>query len=133
MLSIWRYISNHLRQDFNGLQYLLIGVFLAGCIYSNYLNNFQRGFLDSQSGFMKFFLRLIFFGTAYYSTVTITCLLKREGQVFRKTSFWIKSILALSLLSLDSSVPFLQGWIDQMFSAQVQNWAYRVSVNLISF
>jgi hypothetical protein len=133
MLSIWKYLSSHLRQDFNGLQYLLIGAFLTGSIYLNYRNDFQHNFLDQQTGFMKFFYRLIFFSTAYYTTLIITCLLKHKGEVFKLRSFWIKSILALSLLSLDSSVPFLQGWIDHMLSPQIQNWGYRVSVNLISF
>ena len=133
MRSIWKYLSFHLRQDFNGLQYLLIGTFLAVSIYFNYLNDFEDGFLDVQKGFLKFFFRLIFFSIAYFTTLTITCILKRELRVFTQPSFWIKSILALCLLSLDSSVPFLQGWIDAMVTAQVQYWAYRVSVNLISF
>ena len=133
MLSIWKYLSGHLRRDFNALQYGLIGIFLADAIYFNYLTDFEDSFLDVQKGFLEFFFRLIFFSTAYFTTLIITCLLKGESKIFTQASFWIKSILALSLLSLDSSVPFLQGWIDTMLSAQIQYWAYRVSVNLISF
>lgn len=133
MRSVWKYLSLHVRQDFNGLQYALIGMFLAGSIYFNFLFDFEDSYLDTQKGFLKFFFRLIFFSTAYFTTLIITCVLKGEMKVFTQVSFWIKSSLALSLLSLDSSVPFLQGWIDLMFSAQVQYWAYRVSVNLISF
>jgi hypothetical protein len=133
MRSIWKYLTFHLRQDFNGLQYVLTSIFLAGSIYFNYLTDFEDSFLDVQKGFLKFFYRLIFFSTAYFTTLVITCIVKRKMRVFTQVSFWIKSLLALCLLSLDSSVPFLQGWIDQMFSAQVQYWAYRVAVNLISF
>lgn len=133
MLTIWKYLSSHLRQDFNALQYLLIGVFLAAAIYFNYLTDFQHGFLDSQKGFLKLFFRLIFFSTAYYTSITITCLVKRNIYVLTNPAFWIKSVLALLLLSLDSSLPFLQGWIDQSMAVQVQYWAYKVAVNLISF
>jgi hypothetical protein len=133
MRSIWKYLSGHIRKDFNGLQYVLIGVFLAGSIYFNYLTDFEDSFLDAQKGFMKFFYRLIFFSTAYFTTLIITCIVKREHGIFTRASFWIKSILALSLLSLDSSVPFLKGWIDLTLPPQVQYWGYRVAVNLISF
>lgn len=133
MRSIWNYLSDHVRKDFNGLQYLLIGIFLAGSIYFNYLTDFEDSFLDAQKGFIKFFYRLIFFCTAYFTTLIITCILKREHRIFALATFWIKSILALSLLSLDSSVPFLKGWIDLTLPPQVQYWGYRVAVNLISF
>ena len=133
MRSIWKYLSGHIRKDFNGLQYVLIGVFLAGSIYINYLNDFENSILDTQRGFIKFFSRLIFFSTAYFTTLIITCIVKREHAVFTQASFWVKSILALSLLSLDSSVPFLRGWIDSTLPAQVQYWAYKVAINLISF
>ncbi|HEY5916263.1 MAG TPA: CPBP family intramembrane glutamic endopeptidase, partial [Chryseolinea sp.] len=112
---------------------VLIGVFLAGSIYFNYLTDFEDSFLDAQKGFIKFFCRLIYFSTAYFTTLIITCIVKREHGIFTQASFWIKSILALSLLSLDSSVPFLKGWIDSTLPPQVQYWGYRVAVNLISF
>lgn len=133
MRSIWKYLSGHIRKDFNGLQYVLIGVFLAGSIYFNYLTDFEDSILDAQKGFIKFFCRLIFFSTAYFTTLIITCIVKREHKVFTQASFWIKSILALSLLSLDSSVPFLKGWIDSTLPVQVQYWGFKVAINLISF
>ena len=132
MRSIWKYLSGHIRKDFNGLQYVLIGAFLAVSIYVNYLIDFENSILDTQRGFIKFFCRLIFFGTAYFTTLIITCIVKREQAIFSKTSFWIKSLLALSLLSLDSSVPFLKGWIDSTLPVQVQYWGYKVAINLIS-
>jgi hypothetical protein len=133
MRSIWKYLSGHIRQDFNVVQYVLIGLFLAGCIYINYLLNFENSYLDMKKGFPKFLYRLIFFSFAYFTTLAITLIVKREKGIFNKPTFWLKSLLALSLLSLDSSVPFLKGWIDSMLPPQVQYWGYRVAVNLISF
>ena len=132
MRSIWKYLSGHVRQDFNSLQYGLIVVFLACSIYFNYLVDFEDSFLDVQKGFTKFLYRLIFFSVAYYTTLTITCSLKNNLKIFRQRSFWIKSFLALSLLSLDTSVPFLQGWVNFMLSPQVSFWGFKVAINLIS-
>ena len=132
MRSIWKYLSGHIRQDFNGLQYGLIVALLACSIYFNYRVNFEDGFLDVQKGFLKFFYRLIFFSVAYYTTLLITCRLKDNTAVFTRRTFWIKSILALSLLSLDSSVPFLQGWVNFLLPPQVQYWGFKLSINLIS-
>ena len=132
MRSIWKYLSGHVRQDFNWLQYGLITIFLASCIYFNYLVDFEDSFLDVQKGIWKFFCRLIFFSVAYYTTLIITCSLKNNLEVFRQRPFWIKSCLALSLLSLDTSVPFLQGWVNFMLSPQVSYWGFKVAINLIS-
>lgn len=133
MRSIWKYLSGHIRQDFNGLQYSLILLFLSISIFFNYQTDFEDSVLDLQKGFLKFLYRFIFFSAAYYTTITITCVIKHENKVFREKAFWIKTILALSVLSLDSSVPFLKGWIDALLRPQVQYWGYRVAVNLISF
>ena len=132
MRSIWKYLSGHFRHDFNGLQYGLIILFLSCAIYFNYLVDFEDSFLDTQKGFRKFFYRLIFFSVAYYTTLTITCTLKNNQGIFAQRSFWIKSILALTLLSLDSSVPFLQGWVNFLLRPQVQFWGFKVAINLIS-
>jgi len=132
MRSIWKYLSGHLRQDFNLLQYGLIIVFLACSIYFNYLVDFEDSFLDAQKGFRKFLYRLIFFSVAYYTTLIITFSLKNNLKIFAQRLFWIKSVVALSLLSLDTSVPFLQGWVNDLLPPQVQYWGFKVAINLIS-
>lgn len=132
MRTIWKYLFGHIRQDFNVLQYCLVIASIACCIYFNYRIDFEDSFLDVQKGFTKFFYRLIFFSVAYYTTLLITCTLKNDREVLTRTAFWIKSILALSLLSLDSSVPFLQGWVNFMLPTQVQYWGFKVAINLIS-
>jgi hypothetical protein len=133
MRSIWKYLSGHLRQDFNGLQYGLIALFLACSISFNYYADFEDSYLDAQRGLLKFFARFIFFSVAYYTTLIIACIVKKEIHTLQKGTFWIKSIVAISVLSLDSSVPFLQAWIDTFLDPEVKYWGYRVAVNLISF
>ena len=95
MRSIWKYLSGHIRKDFNGLQYVLIGVFLAGSIYFNYLIDFEDSFLDAQKGFIKFFFRLIFFSTAYFTTLIITCIVKREHGIFTQGIILVKKYTCL--------------------------------------
>jgi hypothetical protein len=98
MRSIWKYLTGYVRQDFNGLQYGLIFLFLAFTIFFNYLVDFEDSILDVQKGFWKFFSRLIFFSVAYYTTSFITCTIKKETTSLTQGWFWIKSMLALCLL-----------------------------------
>lgn len=132
MRSIWKYLSGHVRQDFNGLQYGLIFLFLSLCISFNYLVDFEDSFFDVQKGIWKFIYRLIFFSVAYYTTTVITNTFKKRTGIFTQRLFWIKSVLALSLLSLDTSVPFLQGWVNFILPPQAQYWGYKVAINIIS-
>jgi len=133
MRSIWKYFSNHVRQDFNTTQYTLIFIFLACSIFINYQLGFENNVLDNLKGFPKFAWRFLFFCVAYFSTLLITAYSKKEKQFLYQKSFWFKSLLALAALSLDSSLPFLQGWTHKIFPPQVQYWGYKVCVNLISF
>jgi hypothetical protein len=53
--------------------------------------------------------------------------------VLKQRMFWIKSVFGISLLSLDSSVPFLSPLIDRLTDPQINLWAYKVTINAISF
>ena len=133
MKSVWKYVSNHVRADFQAKQYLLIVLFLALSISFNYQFDFSDRFLDTQTGFPKFIYRFLFYSTAYYSTSLIIAFSQKERHFFYQPEFWVKSLLAIAVLSLDSSLPFLRPWIDAVFNPRMQSWAYKVGVNLISF
>lgn len=132
MGSLWKYLSNHVRQDFKGTQYGLIVILLAASIFINYTFDVNDRFLDSQKGFRKYIFHFFFYAFAYYGALLIISFSKKI-HFFKRKEFWIKSLLAITALSLDSSLPFLRGWIDWWFHPQLQYWAHKVGVNLISF
>jgi len=133
MGSIWKYLSNHVRQDFNVKQYGFIFIFLAISIFINYTFDVHDSFLENQKGFRKFIFHFFYYAGAYYGSLLIISFSKKENTHFGSKDFWIKSLLAITALSLDSSLPFLRGWIDWWFHPQLQYWAFKVGVNLISF
>jgi len=133
MKSIWKYLTTHVREDFHATQYLLIVLFLILSIGFNYQFDFNDRFLNTQTGFLKFFYRFLFFSVAYYAASFIVNISKKQVQVFNQRAFWLRSILAIAVLSLDSSLPFLGGWLESSFDPHLYNWAYKVGVNLISF
>jgi hypothetical protein len=133
MKSVWKFVRNHIGQDFRAGQYLWILGFLTLTIVINYQFDFSDRFLDTQTGFLKFLFRFLFFGLAYYSTSLIIALSKKESRFLYQGEFWVKSVLAIAVLSLDSSLPFLRDWIDEVFNPQLHFWVYKVGVNLISF
>lgn len=133
MKSVWKYLTNHIRQDFQASQYLIIGGFVIISIGINYLFDFNDRFLNTQTGFLRFFCRFLFYAFAYYSTSLVIAISRKEAQLFYKKDFWLRSIFAIAVLSLDSSLPFLRGWIENWLDSQLHLWAYKVGVNMISF
>ena len=133
MKVVWKYLSSHIRTDFHSRQYLFILIFLGISITVNYQLDFSDRYLDSQKGFQKFLFRFLFFAFSYYGTALIVAFTKREHQFLSQQQFWLKSLMAITVLSLDSSLPFLRGWIADGFDPQLHLWVYKVGVNLISF
>ncbi len=132
MKKIWRYLVNHVKEDFTIRQYSFVFIFLAISLYINYEFNFDDRVLRGQRGFIKFLFYFLFYASAYYITFLPLSLAKKKTFFLNKT-FWIKSLLAIAVLSLDSSVPFLPGMVNLWFEPSLQFWVYKVSINLIGF
>jgi hypothetical protein len=130
MKKIWSYLVKHVKEDFNGKQYGIVFVFVAVVLFINYTFNFDDAILKSQRGFTRFFYYLLFYATAYYFTL-VSGAFRATNDFFRNKMFWIKSIIGLSALSLDSSVPYLREWISASFDPRLQLWSYKVIINLI--
>lgn len=131
MKKIWNYLIQHLREDFQIKRYGLVAILLSIAIYLNFKYDFEDSFLDAQEGFTKFIYYFLFFSAAYYTVVLICTEGTKPSFWFDKT-FWIKSVLALAALSLDSSLPFLRPMVNELVTKDLQLWVYKVCVNLIS-
>jgi hypothetical protein len=130
MRIIWNYLKKHLIVDFHPSHYGFIAIFLSVCIFFNYKFDFEDSFLDQQEGLVKF---LYFFLTnlvAYLVPVLSYSFFYKQRGIF-STEFWIKSLLALALLSFDRCSFFISELSNSLFHDRVQFWASKVLNNLM--
>ena len=133
MKKIWGYLKHHLHEDFNAGQYLTIGIFLTISISLNYIFDFEDDYLELMTGYPKFFAYFFFYGIPYFFSTYVYALFRKRKDIFRLPTFWIKSIFAITLLTLDSSAPYLEDLINKIFDPRLQFWAYKVVINSVSF
>lgn len=133
MKKIWKLLSEQIRYDFNPSYYSCIALLLIIFLSINYRLDFEDNFLSSFSGFTKLLIYFIFYAFGYYASIFLLSLLKSGFLFFRSIVFWKYSLLGLSVLALDSAMPFLQDFIYDTLSYKLAYWAYKVSVNGISF
>ena len=130
MRVIWNYLKKNLIVDFHPWHYGLVAIFLSVCIYVNYKLDFEDSFLDQQKGASKF---LYFFLTnliAYLVPVLSFSIFYKQKTIY-STEFWIKSMLAIGLLSFDRGSFFIRELSDTLFHDRVQFWASKVLNNLM--
>lgn len=133
MRSVWKYLTLHIKEDFNTRTYVLVTVFLGLSIFINYKFNLNSDLLKNQTGFTKYARYFIFYSMAYYGALLLIALTKKDtSHFFSSKGFWIRTLLAIGVLSLDSSLPFLQDWVYSTFHSELQYWLYKVGVNLVS-
>jgi hypothetical protein len=133
MKKIWSFLKHHIREDFNYKHYGLVFLFLILSIYLNYRYEIEDVYLETFDGFWEFVAYFIFYSISYYFSVLSYTLCCKKTFVLKQRMFWIKSAFGIGLLSLDSSVPFLSPLIDQLTDPQINLWAYKVTINAISF
>jgi hypothetical protein len=130
MRKILKYLKNHWREDYSWQSYVAVAFILIVLIFLNYKMDFEDSVLDTRNGFRKFFAYLFFFSIPYFIVLLITCDYQRNN-FWKLKPFYVKSIFALSVLSLDSSLPFLRNIISNV-NPEIYFWAYKVVVNMIS-
>jgi hypothetical protein len=133
MKKIWNYLKNHVREDFNLKHYASVA-FLLGVILSlNYYFDFEDGYLDRLTGFKKFNIYFLTYSIPYFISVLLFSKFQNKRGLFSNKWFWIITLFGISILSLDSSVPFLQPIIQSLFPRELIFWTFKVAVNMISF
>jgi hypothetical protein len=133
MKKIWNYLRAHIRQDFNPGHYATISLFLILCLTLNYIFDFEDDYLELMSGFPKFFAYLAFYSFAYFFAVSAYAHFYKRNDLFGRKEFWFKSVFGIMILSLDSSMPFLDSVVDFFFHPHARFWAYKVLINGTSF
>jgi hypothetical protein len=133
MKKIWNFLKIHVREDFNVGHYLVTAIFLSAAIYLNYTFDYEDSVLDTKAGLDKYLHYFVFYAVAFYLTTLSYLIFSKKIYVLAELEFWIKSLAAIGLLSLDSSAPFLRDMVNELFNPAVQFWAYKVTINMMSF
>lgn len=135
MRQLWRLLSYHLREDFSKSYYAAIALLLSLLLFLNYRYAIEEDWLDSFKGITKFLVYFLFYGAGYYGSLLLLKLTteKFKHSFFSTTRFWKYSLVGLAILSLDSSMPFLQDLIYDHLHHSITYWSYKVAVNGISF
>ncbi len=132
MKKIWKYLTNHVKHDFEWKHYLFVAIFLSICLAVNYTYDVEDSILDNMTGTTKLVVYFAFFELAYYTVLISVSIFKIERSFWSRKTFHIKSILVIFVLALDKSAPFLRPLLTQLFAPELYIWVYKVSVNLIS-
>jgi hypothetical protein len=133
MKKIWKALVRHLREDFQPMQYGLTFGFLFLCLITNYAFDFEDNYLETLSGFKKFFSYFLFYSVPYFTAIWIFTISKNQRHIFSQKDFWLTSLFAISILTLDGSLPYLDEFLNSRSNASIRLWLYKVVVNAISF
>jgi hypothetical protein len=131
MRKIWRFLKDHVYDDFRIDEYFLTVILVAAGIYFNYKFDVEDSILDEQTGWTKFFGYYFFYAIPYYCVLLIH---RRpaKNNYWANAQFWGRSQVALLTLSLDASVPFLDSLISENSPPQLHYWIYKLTINGIS-
>jgi hypothetical protein len=133
MKKFWSFLRHHLLEDFHAGHYTFTLALLALLMIVNYRFDFENSYLDNLKGVEKFFSFFLFYSIPYLLVCSSYIYFQNRSDLLRSKGFWITSIFALVLLSLDNSVPFLEPLIDRYCAPALQYWAFKVSINLVSY
>lgn len=117
MKKIFQQLRDHIQEEFNWGYYISVGLFLALMTGLNYFllpdRTIERWITSHYYGkeiCMLYYLA--FYGLPYFFAVGAYAWFHKAGHIFRERSFWIKSILAITLLSIDASFYYYQLMLD---------------------
>jgi hypothetical protein len=133
MKKIWNFLKWHFINDFNPRYYATILIFLAICLTLNYAFDFEDDYLEVMTGYTKFFSYLAFYGIPYFFALITYVIFNNKKEVLWQSEFWIKSTFAITIMSLDSSMPYLDYLTDAFFHPDTRFWGYKVAINGTSF
>jgi len=131
MKKIWKYLVEHASRDFNAGHYSAVAIFLGVCLYYNYRFDFENSILDNLTGVSRISAYFATYTVAYFVVLLSVSIFKKERSFWRMRSFWVKSILMLTVLAIDSSIPFLRPLVNKLTNSQLELWIFKLTVNLI--
>lgn len=133
MKKIWKFLANHIREDFHAGQYIATALLLIICLTLNYSIDFEDRHLEILGGFTKYVAYIFFYGIPYFAAIFIFAWFKKRMHIFSERLFWLKSLFGILILALDASLPYLDEVLNYLSNPRIQYWLYKVVMNGISF
>jgi hypothetical protein len=133
MKKIWRLLKTHVQEDFSPGYYLSVAVLLCVFLAYNYSVQFEDRVLDNIDGWPRLGAYFLFYASGYFLTVALLRFFKPDIAFLKSGVFWKYSLVGLTILTIDSGMPFLQSFLYDRVNIRVAYWAYKVSINGISF
>lgn len=113
MKPILQYLQKFWKTDFDAPIYGLTILGLTIAIFFNYLYDFEDSILDSYRrqpiSLLYYFL---YYASAYYYVIALYLLFKRDIPGLRSSTFLIKSLFVLALISFKIFFYFGEDWVD---------------------
>jgi len=130
MKEIWRWINAQVQEDFNAQHYAFIATFLAASITLNYQLEVENNYLALFGGWKSVAGFFTLYAIAYTAAITSFAVCYRRMDLFRRQTFWIKSILILIVLSLDHGTFVLKPLANRVVVSEIRVFLLRVTANL---
>ena len=132
MNKIWRYLKQHVAEDFHLIQYIALAGFIACGLTLNYAINLENSFLDRLPPLLRIVGFFTTYATAYYFALLTYSLFRKEKTFWSDRTFWRKSLLVLAVLSVDCSMPYVRETINHFSPDAMRYWIYKVGNNMMS-
>jgi hypothetical protein len=132
MKKIWGYLTDFFRHDFHVRQYLTIALFLSFCLIINFSIDLENGYLDKETGVLKFVYFFLLYAFGYYAVLYSYTVFKKQKDFWCQREFWIKSLLVLGILGLDNSMPFVKPLLNKYAPIEIYYYLYKIAMNVCS-
>lgn len=134
MKKIITYLATHIKTDFNLVSYAAVASLLLMCITFNYIYDFEDSIIDSYYGQeIRFLWYFLFYAFAYYATILILGLVKRNTDYLRSSAFWIYSLTTMAILAFDGGFHYHYTYTHRSsFPAALSDYAFRCLSNINS-
>lgn len=129
MRKLFNFLVNHVKEDFHLAGYAGVFIFLSVCILLNYTFEFEDSFLNTRTGLTKALFYFLTHAVGYFIPAVWLGLLKK-GTYLNSGAFWLRSILALALLSLDRSMVLTEQFIISYVNGNIYFFAHKIIFNL---
>ncbi|GAB4297748.1 MAG: hypothetical protein Kow0068_21900 [Marinilabiliales bacterium] len=101
MKTIFFYIKDHIKKDYQASTYIITAIFLFIAFFINYFFNIEKNYmnlyLNSTFGYL---LYIGFYAIAYFPILLLKLIITRNYSTLSKPELWIKSIVFISLIGL---------------------------------
>ncbi len=134
MKKIITYLKNHWQADFHPEYYASVVVFLALSIALNYRYDIEDSVIDAYYGQnIRILLYGILYAVAYYIPLLLLAFFQPDKKSFlHDRRFWITSLFAIAVLSVDGSFHYHHAWLQTRLPAETWAYGIRLANQLVS-